>query len=147
MIPPFDPSGNLPPGIHRASWRQFRARFGQTPHRRRLLRGLEGVIRLLRDAAGKTMYVDGSFVTSAEHPKDWDGCWDMEEVNLERLDPIFFTFERGRAVQKAESFGEFFPVQMPTGVTGKTFLEFFQTDKETGEPKGIVALDLRRWRP
>jgi hypothetical protein len=31
-------------------------------------------------------------------------------------------------------------------MTGKTFLEFFQTDKETGEPKGIVALDLRRLR-
>jgi hypothetical protein len=31
-------------------------------------------------------------------------------------------------------------------MTGKTFLEFFQTDKETGAPKGIVALDLRRVR-
>jgi len=35
----------------------------------------------------------------------------------------------------------------PEGLTGKTFVEFFQTDKETGAPKGILALNLRRWRP
>jgi len=27
-----------------------------------------------------------------------------------------------------------------------TFLEFFQVDKETGNFKGIVALNLRRWK-
>ena len=40
-----------------------------------------------------------------------------------------------------------FPAQLPNGTSGKTFLEFFQTDKRTGEPKGIIALDLRRWQP
>jgi hypothetical protein len=26
--------------------------------------------------------------------------------------------------------------------SGKLFLDFFQTDKITGEPKGIIALDI-----
>jgi hypothetical protein len=30
------------------------------------------------------------------------------------------------------------------GGSGETFLEFFQIDKETGNPKGIIVLDLRR---
>ena len=28
-------------------------------------------------------------------------------------------------------------------VFGSTFLEFFQIDKDTGNPKGIIALDLQ----
>jgi hypothetical protein len=39
--------------------------------------------------------------------------------------------------------GEFFPAHMPEGASGKVFLEFFQTDKETGRSKGIVGLILR----
>ncbi|MGH7966729.1 MAG: DUF6932 family protein, partial [Candidatus Binatia bacterium] len=27
MIPPFDDAGDLPPGMHTASWEEFRARF------------------------------------------------------------------------------------------------------------------------
>ena len=41
---------------------------------------------------------------------------------------------------------ELFPAEMDA-VVGQSFLEFFQTDKTTGEPKGIVRLDLRRWKP
>jgi hypothetical protein len=33
---------------------------------------------------------------------------------------------------------------LPEGGSGRTFLEFFQTDKNSGDPKGIIALDLRR---
>jgi len=36
---------------------------------------------------------------------------------------------------------------MDEGTAGRTFLEFFQVDKETGAVKGIVAIDLRRWKP
>lgn len=111
-----------------------------------MLRGIEAVLRLFREAGGRTFYLDGSFVTAKDDPADWDGCWEIGDVDLDALDPIFFTFDRGRAVQKAEYLGEFFPADMPTGVSAKTFLDFFQTDKQTGRAKGIVAVDIRRWR-
>jgi hypothetical protein len=38
--------------------------------------------------------------------------------------------------------GHLFPAEIPEGVTGKLFLDFFKTDKRTGEPKGIVALAI-----
>jgi hypothetical protein len=57
-----------------------------------------------------------------------------------------FTKDAGRAAQKAKYLGELFPAQMGEGGSGLTFLELFQVDKETGKPKGIVALDLRRWK-
>jgi hypothetical protein len=44
----------------------------------------------------------------------------------------------------AYCYGELFPAQFRAGGSGETFLEFFQTDKETGNPKGIIVLDLRR---
>lgn len=62
------------------------------------------------------------------------------------LDPVFLDFSHARAAQKARFLGEFFPADLPEGLTGKTFLDFFQTDKDTGATKGIVALNLRRWR-
>ncbi len=37
MIPEFDPAGNLPAGIHEATWHEIATRYGGTAHRRRLL--------------------------------------------------------------------------------------------------------------
>ena len=38
--------------------------------------------------------------------------------------------------------GELFPASTIADEDGFSFLEFFQTDKETGRRKGIVAIDL-----
>jgi hypothetical protein len=101
---------------------------------------------LLKAAGCRTAFVDGSFVTAKPAPGDFDACWAIDGVDPDRLDPAFLDFSNSRARQKARFGGEFFPADLPEGLTGKTFLEFFQTDKETGAPKGIVALDLRRLR-
>ena len=55
---------------------------------------------------------------------------------------VFFDFSNSRAEQKTKFGGEFFPADLPEGASGKTFLEFFQTDRETGKRKGIVAMNL-----
>jgi len=91
-------------------------------------------------------YLDGSFVTTKDQPGDFDACWDVTDVDPDKIDPVFFDFDNGRAAQKARFGGEFFPAQLPEGDSGKTFLEFFQIDKNTGDPKGIVAVDLGRWK-
>lgn len=72
MIPGFDSNGNLPPGVHTATWGQFCGHFGHSEHRKNLLAGLVAALN----------------------------------------------------------------------ASGKAFLDFFQTDKRTGEPKGIVSMDL-----
>jgi hypothetical protein len=146
VIPGFDPSGKLPPGIHAASWAQIASRFGFTPRRKRLLRGLKDALRLLRVAGCQLVYLDGSFVTAKPEPADFDACWGVEGVDVEALDAVFLDFSNSRARQKQRFLGELFPAELPEGASGRTFLEFFQTDKESGEPKGIVVVDLRRWR-
>lgn len=145
MVPSFDVDGNLPPGVHLVTWDEFSIAFGTTPHRRRLLDGLEVALDILRIAGCKRVYIDGSFVTAKRVPNDFDAAWEPAGVDLPLLrsmEPAFFDFSNLRAAQKAKFLGEFFPSSFTADSVGKTFLEFFQVDKDTGNPKGIVALDL-----
>lgn len=96
----------------------------------------------LRKAGCRTMYVDGSFVTTKEMPGDFDGCWDPEGVDVEALEPVLLDFSNKRAAQKARYGGELFIAGSPADLAGRTFLEFFQQDRE-GNVKGLVAFDLQ----
>lgn len=142
MIPELTAFGLLPQGVHSATLEEVRERFGGNDRREQLLSGLVEALRLLRAAGCRRVYINGSFVTAKERPNDIDALWDIEGVDPDALDPVFFDFEDGRAAQKARFGCEFFPAQVPEGVTGRAFLEFFQTDRQTGEPKGIIELKL-----
>jgi hypothetical protein len=82
------------------------------------------------------------------HPEaaspDFDACWDVQNVDDAKLDPVFWDFSRGRAAQKQRFLGELFPAQLPEGATGRTFVDFFQVNKMSGQPKGILAIGLGR---
>lgn len=142
MIPDFTAEGLLPRGVHSATLEEVLNRFGGNERRNHLLAGLVEALRLLRAAGCRRVYVNGSFVTSKERPNDIDACWDIDGVDADALDPVFFDFAEGRAAQKARFGCEFFPAQVPEGLTGRAFLEFFQVDRQTGEPKGIIELRL-----
>jgi hypothetical protein len=146
MIPPFEDSGNLPPGIHWALWPEIQVRFGSTRHRRRLLRGLYSGATSLKQAHCSTLWIDGSFVAAKERPSDFDACWDTTGVDPDLLDPVILDVDYPRYSQKVKFGGEFLP-NVSVGGKPPLFLDFFQEDKETGLAKGIVALDLRRFRP
>jgi hypothetical protein len=147
VIPGFDSYGRLPPGIHSATWKQIVDRLGFTSRRKMLLDGLRDALALLRAAGCRLVYLNGSFVTGKPEPGDFDACWGIDGVDVEKLDPVFLDFSNSRARQKQRFSGEFFPADLPEGATGKTFLEFLQTDKETGNAKGILVINLRRFRP
>lgn len=143
-IPNFDPAtGNLPPGIHEATWDEIVAGFGGAPNRQQLLDGLLRSLQALRSAGCRRAYVDGSFATAKDAPADFDGCWEPQGVDPDALDPVLLDFSNGREAQKAKYGGELFVANAGAAPAGTAFLEFFQRDKATGDPKGIVAIDLR----
>ena len=144
MIPAWLPDGDLPAGVHFATWREIASRLSFNPRRQKLFDGFRRACGELRNAGCRLVYVDGSFVTRKEHPGDFDACWDVQSVDEEKLDPVFWDFSNGRAAQKHRFLGELFPAQLPEGATGRAFVEFFQVNKLTGEPKGILAIRLRR---
>jgi ribosome-binding protein aMBF1 (putative translation factor) len=101
-------------------------RLGFTTRRKVLLNGLREALALLKGAGCRLVYLDGSFVTSKPEPGDFDACWGIDGVDVDRLDPVFPDFANSRARQKQRFDGEFFPAELPEGATGRTFLEFFQ---------------------
>jgi hypothetical protein len=83
MIPERSANGELPPGVHPATWREIADRLSFNPWRR-------------------------------------------------------------RAAQKQRFLGELFPAQLPEGATGRAFLDFFQVNRLSGGPKGILVIRLGR---
>jgi hypothetical protein len=143
VIPQFDhKSGNLPPGIHEATWEELLTRYETTPRRLQLLSGLREALDALCVAGFPRVYVDGSFVTAKRDPADFDACWEVEGVDGAKLDPVLLDFSNGQAAQKARFGGELFIAQTAADPLGTSFTDLFQRDKLTGEPKGIVAIDL-----
>jgi len=140
LIPKFESTGLLPKGVHRATWEEVVERFGRNRKRHQLLKGLQEALELLRRAGCCRVYLDGSFVTDKKSPNDIDVCWDVDGVDPMLLDSVFFDFQNGRAAQKARFGVEFFPAQAPQRL--KTFLDFFQIDKDTGKQKGIIEILL-----
>jgi len=142
MIPAYDERGNLPPGIHQATWKELEATFGGSQHREALLVGLREALLSLRRVGCRTAYIDGSFVTTKEAPADFDACWDPEGVDANALDPLFLDFLDWRRAQKERFGGELFPANALADAAGTEFLQYFLRDRETGEPKGIIKIDL-----
>lgn len=129
----------LPPGIHWASLDEVKRHFANNSARERLFGGFERVVSALRYANCQTIYLDGSFVTGKPNPSDFDGCWEPAGVDVSRLDPVLLKFNHPRTEQKSKYFGEMFISTAPAA-PGKVFLDFFQQEKNSGLPKGIVGL-------
>jgi hypothetical protein len=142
VIPEWSNNGDLPPGVHLVTWREIEERLAFNPRRHQMLLGFRQACDQLRKAGCRLVYLDGSFVTGKERPGDFDACWDIRNVDEAKLDPVFWDLSRGRAAQKERFLGELFPAQLPEGATGRAFVEFFQVNKMTGEPKGILAIRL-----
>ena len=85
MIPAFDHFRRLPLGEHTATWEDIVERFGWNPLRRRLLDGLADGLEALASAGCRQVWLNRSFVTSKDEPADFDACWDIEGVDLNRL--------------------------------------------------------------
>ena len=150
MIPEFDESGILPPGVHWAEWSEFQEIFGTNLTRQRMIDGLELAMTQLKAAGCRIIYIDGSFVTSKQKPGDFDACWEDNGVDikyLESIAPTLFNFALRRAEQKIKYKGEIFPSNYPANDSGTAYIDFFQFDTRTNTRKGIIAIDLQRWKP
>ena len=142
MIPELA-SDFLPPGIHTAEWIDVVDRFGFSPRRLWLLDGLRSALLELARVGCEQVYLDGSFVTSKAVPGDYDLCWELTNVRLRELDPVFFDLRAPRAQQRAKYRGDLLP-NIVEGSSGMPFVDFFQVEKDSGGIKGILVIDPRR---
>ncbi len=140
----FSNNGILPSGIYDLTWPQVENLLAFNDRRHDLIAGLKRACIPLQQAGCKRIYIGGSFATNKEFPGDFDACWadeDVDLVKLKELDPVLLDFKNHRSAQKAKYGGELFPASSIASSDKKTFLEFFQKDRD-GNPKGVIAIDL-----
>ncbi len=141
----FDSNGNLSPGVHFVSLEDVERTFAWNAHRRMLFTGLKEALTNLAKAGIRRVWIDGSFVTRKENPKDNDGCWEMEP-NLDEsiLDPVFVDTNPPREAMKTK-YGVDFLISgtrlVDQEAAGGTVEEFFQVDRN-GNRKGILFLEI-----
>lgn len=135
----YQENGNLQPGIYEISWEEFVKIFGYNKKRQKLINGLTIAISELKRVGCKTIYVDGSFVSKKEEPRDFDACWDPVGIDFKKLVfqyPTLAEFIPTTAKQKAKYGGELFPATK--------FLSFFQKDRDDS-PKGIIKISIENF--
>jgi hypothetical protein len=136
-------NGELPVGIHSATLIEIEVVFGSANRQRaELMNGLKRAARNLKTGGVNKIYIDGSFTTSKEEPRDIDGCWEANGADPQIVDPVFWKHssaeefhEVNRPAMKARYGLDFFQA---SGV----FPKFFQTNRDGG-PKGIVVIELK----
>lgn len=142
---PFNSNGILKRGIHTITWEEFNNQFVYNEQRRKLLRGLLRGIRLLQRVGCHAIYIGGSFVTTKKFPEDVDVVWESSDMSFERVrrvSPIFFEMTPGSPEQKARFNSEFYPSEGKEGISGLSFLEFFQRGWKEGRRRGIIKIDI-----
>ncbi|MEK7793593.1 MAG: hypothetical protein AAB353_03645 [Candidatus Hydrogenedentota bacterium] len=73
MIPPFDDSGVLPPGIHPATLSEIKSRFGRESELRRVqMESIRWMVDLGMHAGVHRIVLNGSVVTDIMEPNDVD---------------------------------------------------------------------------
>jgi hypothetical protein len=147
VIPSFINVGGpweiLPPGIFMATINEIKDRYVISDHRKHLFMGFKKGVNELAKAGCKLIYLDGSFITAKPIPNDYDVCWDITGVNPNMLNPIFLDFSNKRKEQRKHFSGEFFPSHFLADGR-KVFLEYFQTDRDTGTRKGIICINISK---
>lgn len=129
MIPPFDESGFLPPGVHPATLEEIEERFGGGSELRRVqMESVRWMVDLAQQAGAQRIVLNGSFVTDRIEPNDVDcvllaGRGSKNRVALRKLKGLPFLDLR---VVRARAFHEYIH-------------DVFATDR-CGTAKGMIEV-------
>ena len=145
MLPPLDENGDLPAGIHHATWAEITGRFGSTTETR--VHALARLLHLhelaVRTGKLKRFCVFGSFVTSATDPHDVDVALlmaaDFRIEDAPRECRTLFSHAEAQARYGASVFW------LREGMLSEHLMqEFFDTwqIKRDGAKRGIVEIQL-----
>jgi hypothetical protein len=131
VIPPFDESGFLPPGVHPATLDEVQARFGRQSELRRVqIESVRWMVELAVRAGVQRIVLNGSFVTDIMEPNDVDcvlliGRGFPADLNAEAELNASLPFLELKLVGQAD-FDDYVNVT-------------FGTDR-TGVPKGMIEI-------
>jgi len=144
VIPSFNESGQLPPGIHQASFDEFQERFAIFDRSDRRLQVYAQLERLLievkKAAVVKRVYVGGSFVTAKAEPNDFDRILVLDpSVIGTTLRPFEYNLVSRKMARRLFG-GDVLPA-LEGSEALSNYLEFFRTSR-SGGGMGIMEVVL-----
>ncbi len=141
MLPPFNNTGDLPPGIHAAAWSEIERRFGMgSSARTRTLARLRHLYELAsRTGKLARFLVFGSFVSAMDGPRDVDVVMapDFKLEETPRECQTLFSHPDAEAWFGASMFW-IREAMLPEDLM-REFLDTWQT-KRDGTKRGIVEI-------
>ena len=145
MLPQFDESGLLPPGIYNCDLEEIKQRLTYNQRRQQLFDGLQRYIDIwVGSQFLSEVYVDGSFVTAKDEPGDIDLLLvpTQEALALQgtELDEMLRTYCIDRDFTKQEYGCEAFPALPEANLV--EWLDFFGHDK-INRPRGIIKVPMQ----
>ena len=122
------------------TFEEFKHHFGTNPRRMGQINNALPFFKIFHSCGCKAVYVDGSFVSKKTYPEDIDLCFDINNIDAEKLE---------------KEFPQFFDVQEIGRIRGdlqchifhfdennKRLLRILEEDRD-GDPKGLVKLNLK----
>ena len=144
-LPDFNASGDLPSGVHRASWNEILRRFGGGGGQRDICtRHLIHVYELAkRTGCLSRLVIFGSYVTAKMEPNDVDIVLIMDDTFRLENCPIESRGLFDHAVAQARCGASVFWIRpaLLIGETLEQFIAYWQT-KRGGGQRGIVDVIL-----
>jgi len=141
-LPEFNKSGDLPPGVHRATLAEVMERFGAgTPQRRAMVRRLENIYNLASSTGQVSRFiVFGSFVTVKPYPNDVDVFILMENTfdASELTGEVVMVFDH-HAAQNYEGASVFWIRRLAALDGEQAAVEYWQI-KRDGTKRGVVEV-------
>ena len=144
MIPPFDADGDLPQGVHWATWLEFTERFcifARSDRRRRLCQRMEQMVAEARAShIVERIIFGGSFVSSRTEPNDFDCVMVLKAATqYEDLQPSQRWVADTRAASRRYR-GDVFVARADQS-TLAVYVDFFAMNRR-GKRVGLVEVTL-----
>jgi hypothetical protein len=144
-LPDFNTNGDLPPGVHRASWPEVMERFGEKAGQREVCtRRLAHIYELARRTdCLQRLVIFGSYVTAKGNPNDVDVILIMDDAFRLENSPMESRALFDHAVAQARYGASIFWMRpaLLIGETVEQFIEYWQI-KRGGGQRGIVDVIL-----
>jgi hypothetical protein len=135
----FNTNGNLHKTVE-LTLAEFEHHFGTTALRKEKIKNAFLFFEIFSSCGCTAVYIGGSFVSTKKNPEDIDICFDLRQINYEKLEkafPDFFDhYKIGEIRRNLKCHILYFDDTTPQ------FFNMLQEDRD-GHPKGLVKIDLK----
>ncbi|OQP49312.1 hypothetical protein A4H97_28645 [Niastella yeongjuensis] len=135
----FNSNGHLHKTVE-LTLEEFEQHFGTNEWRKQKIRNALTLFEILGACGCTTVFIGGSFISTKINPNDIDLCFDLQNIDYDKLEQVFPDFfdhnKIGEIHRNLKCHVLYFDK------TNHQFLHMLEKDKD-GYPKGLVKINLK----